>query len=121
MTRLRLLTVLLFIVLAIINGQCLTACAMEPSRQQSGSEENVPPCHRHHSPRKSDTPANCSHAALLADYRAATNDSVAFARDFGPAILPTRNVIATQRYPRIAVESPPPASNEFPFSGVLRI
>jgi hypothetical protein len=55
------LTFLLIAALVSLQAQCLMACSAYAS-SDSPSNQNVPPCHRHHN--NPQTPAPCSHQAV---------------------------------------------------------
>src|SRR5215469_15148046 len=62
------LLILLAVALVIANSQCVARCAVMPCHTEEGSQSNgsvnLPPCHRHHAPRQSDSPSPCALSLL---------------------------------------------------------
>src|SRR5581483_1204605 len=48
----------------LVSAQCAMTCVVAPCHLTS--QDNLPPCHRHHSP-KSGTASECTHPLLLAE------------------------------------------------------
>jgi hypothetical protein len=115
------LTIFLVVALAAFQAQCLVACPAYAS-SDSPSNQNVPPCHRHHN--NPQTPAPCSHQAV-----STTVASPSLKYDLGPTasagilglVTPSFElfVFALGDYPFERTVSPPPLISQS--SSALRI
>jgi hypothetical protein len=120
MKWLRLQVVLLAIAVSVASAQCIVTCAAQPCHDSSVNQ--IPQCHRHHSPKQQDGPQRCQHPFFVAEGRGRAVISAA------PVFDAPMALIATVEIPRMALAvrlrihgTSPPGSLKLDFSTILRV
>ena len=91
MIWLRLQMAVVVIALVAAGTQCLAQCVAKPCHAAVAADESVPPCHRHQTPKQTNSQESCRYLVLVADHRAPSVVSVELQRlDFaaGLAVAP---------------------------------